>query len=228
MMPEQEKVNEIVKKGEEALFQGDYKKAIELLKQSLATDPDNHDSLYILGIIYMRMNEPEQAVQAFRKIVQSNPAFPQINHIKTMLGYVYSMTGNFVQAIEILNEVLEQESQNIHALSTLGYIHFQKKEYDQSIDKYKKVLEIAPDNYNALNSLGFTLIESGFDIKKGIEECKKALSLSPNNPSIMDSIGWGYYKLGEEEQAVEYLRQAFEIAPDNLSIKRHIREIINI
>ncbi len=57
---------------------------------------------------------------------------------------------------------------------------------------------------------------------------KKALRLNPDHPSYLDSLGWGYYKLGNYEKAVETLKKAFELAPDAIEIKEHIRKILNI
>ena len=39
---------------------------------------------------------------------------------------------------------------------------------------------------------------------------KKAVELSPGNGAFRDTLGWGYYQLGDYEQAVEELTAALE------------------
>lgn len=60
------------------LYQGDADGAIQQLQQALAIDPKDANSLFNLGIIRLReKNDPNGAVEAWRKLLKLNPSLPQ-------------------------------------------------------------------------------------------------------------------------------------------------------
>ncbi len=228
MIKEKTQVDEIIKEGEQAFLNQDYDASIELLNKSLELDPENLESHYFLGIVYTRKQEYKKAIKYFSFILESEYGFIYVNHVKNMMGYIYAVEGELTKAREYLEDVLRFEIENIKALSTMAYLYYKDKQYETAIKLYEKVLEIDPENTNALNSLGYIYIENEQDIDKGIDLCKKALEKKPENPAYLDSIGWGYFVKGNEDEAVDYLRQAFELAPENAEIKNHLREILKI
>ena len=54
---------------------------------------------------------------------------------------------------------------------------------------------------------------------------KKALELSPGEPSITDSLGWVEYRLGNRDEAVRLLRDAYRAQPD-AEIGAHLGEVL--
>lgn len=59
-------------------YQGDADGAIQQLQQALALDPKDANSLFNLGIIRLQAkNDPNGAVEAWRKLLKLNPTLPQ-------------------------------------------------------------------------------------------------------------------------------------------------------
>ncbi len=54
---------------------------------------------------------------------------------------------------------------------------------------------------------------------------QKALELSPGEPSITDSMGWVEYRLGNKEEAIRLLRDAYQSRPDP-EIAAHLGEVL--
>ena len=73
-----------------------------------------------------------------------------------------------------------------------------------------------------LNHLGYSWVDRGLHLERGMDLIRQALSLRPNSGAITDSLGWGYYKLGDFDQAVYYLELAAEIEPDLAEIIDHL------
>ena len=69
------------------------------------------------------------------------------------------------------------------------------------------------------------LVDKGVNVKKGFELLKKAIQLNPTDPSILDSMGWALYKMGNRKEALPYIEKAYELAPDDDTIKEHYMEI---
>ncbi len=54
---------------------------------------------------------------------------------------------------------------------------------------------------------------------------EKALALKPDDPFILDSMGWVHYRLGNRDQARDYLQQAIELRLDP-EIAAHLGEVL--
>ncbi len=89
----------------------------------------------------------------------------------------------------------------------------------------RRVIEIKPDHHHAYNALGYSLAERNLRLPEARELIKKALVLSPNEPFITDSLGWVEYRLGNKEEALRLLQQAYKSRPD-VEIGAHLGEVL--
>ena len=89
----------------------------------------------------------------------------------------------------------------------------------------RKLIQLKPDHAHAYNALGYGLAEHTNRLKEALELIEKAIRLSPNDPYIMDSLGWVHYRLGNLNQGLSYLRQAFGMNPDP-EIAAHLGEVL--
>lgn len=79
---------------------------------------------------------------------------------------------------------------------------------------------------NYLNFAGYLMIDYDIAIKEGIGYVQEALKIEPNNIEFIDSLAWGYYKLGQCDQA----KKEFEKIPqekilDNADLKEHKKSL---
>ena len=70
----------------------------------------------------------------------------------------------------------------------------------------KKALELSPEQPYVLNYLGYSWIDQGLNLDAGMKMLKRATELRPDDGAITDSVGWAYYRLGQYDKAVEWLR----------------------
>jgi tetratricopeptide (TPR) repeat protein len=89
----------------------------------------------------------------------------------------------------------------------------------------RRVIAIKPDHQHAYNALGYSLAERNVRLPEARTLIKKALDLSPGEPSITDSLGWVEYRLGNREEAVRLLRDAYRGQPD-AEIAAHLGEVL--
>jgi len=82
-----------------------------------------------------------------------------------------------------------------------------------------------PNNAVALNALGYTLTVHTERYEEARQLIMKALEIQPENPAILDSAGWVHYHLGENQKALNYLKQAYEILPD-VEIAAHLGRVL--
>ncbi len=89
----------------------------------------------------------------------------------------------------------------------------------------RRVIEIKPDHQHAYNALGYALADRGQRLDEARTLIRKALDLSPGEPFITDSLGWVEYRLGNRDEAVRLLRQAWRARPDP-EIAAHLGEVL--
>jgi tetratricopeptide (TPR) repeat protein len=89
----------------------------------------------------------------------------------------------------------------------------------------RKLIKLKPDHAHAYNALGYGLAEHTSRLREALELIEKAVALSPNDPYIMDSLGWVHYRLGNLNQGLSYLKQAFGMNQDP-EIAAHLGEVL--
>jgi tetratricopeptide (TPR) repeat protein len=89
----------------------------------------------------------------------------------------------------------------------------------------RRVMEIQPDYHHAYNALGYSLAERNMRLEEARALIRKALELRPGEPFITDSLGWVEYRLGNREEAMRLLRQAYHSRPDT-EIAAHLGEVL--
>jgi tetratricopeptide (TPR) repeat protein len=89
----------------------------------------------------------------------------------------------------------------------------------------RKVIELKPDFHHAYNALGYSLADRNQRLPEARDLIKKALELSPGEPFITDSLGWVEYRLGNRDEALRLLREAYNARPD-VEIAAHLGEVL--
>ena len=127
--------------------------------------------------------------------------------------------------VKLFNAALKEHPDEIDLLyaralsaSALGKVDVLEKDI-------KFILKLKPDHADALNALGYTLADQTDRYQEAMDYIKKALSLKPDSPAILDSMGWVQYRLGNHNEALRYLRRAFDMVQD-VEISAHLGEIL--
>lgn len=89
----------------------------------------------------------------------------------------------------------------------------------------RKLIKIRPDHAHAYNALGYTLADRNERVQEAHDLIQTALKLAPNDPFIMDSMGWVLYRMGRDEEGLDYLQRAYKMRPD-AEIAAHLGEVL--
>jgi tetratricopeptide (TPR) repeat protein len=87
------------------------------------------------------------------------------------------------------------------------------------------VIAVKPENAHAHNALGYSLADRGQRLPEARALILRALELTPGDPFITDSLGWVEYRMGNIDEAVRLLRQAYAARPD-VEIGAHLGEVL--
>jgi|GEM_PF-2113072 len=105
--------------------------------------------------------------------------------------------GQFQDAIDDLNTLLEKDKSYNIALLKIGDFYYKTKKFKQAIKNYELFLETDPDNHYALNQLGYSYgcLDNKKDLIKGIGIISKAIDLDKSNYYYYYCRGYLYYDL---------------------------------
>jgi tetratricopeptide (TPR) repeat protein len=128
-------------------------------------------------------------------------------------------------AFELLGQALEKMPRHPDLL----YDHALAAEKVDRIDvlerNLRQLIKLQPDHAHAYNALGYTFADRNQRIEEAYSLIETALKLAPQDPFIMDSMGWVLYRMGRNQEGLDYLWKAFKLRPD-AEIAAHLGEVL--
>ncbi|MDH5394992.1 MAG: tetratricopeptide repeat protein, partial [Gammaproteobacteria bacterium] len=140
-------------------------------------------------------------------------------------GEILNEVKQYAEAFKLYSSALEQLENNSRLLYARALTAEKLNYIEIAVKDLQSIVQREPENAQALNALGYTMVDKTEQIEKGFDYIKQALKLSPNDPSIMDSLGWAYYRLGQYDDALKYLKLAFEQLKD-AEVAAHLGEVL--
>ncbi|MCP3668876.1 MAG: tetratricopeptide repeat protein [Gammaproteobacteria bacterium] len=129
------------------------------------------------------------------------------------------------QVVELYSAALKQHPDDVDLL----YARALSASLDGRVDILEQdilsILERKPDHADAMNALGYTLADQTDRYQEALDYITKAMAIKPDSPAILDSMGWVQYRMGNNEQALKYLRRAFSMQQD-VEIAAHLGELL--
>ncbi|SIS93397.1 tetratricopeptide repeat protein [Neptunomonas antarctica] len=199
---------------------------------------------FYLGLIAEQSNQPEQAIEHYlqvnsgsnilqsytRSIALLNGAtneqriagildqaivdHPELGPDLVNLHADWLRSSNLTQsAIRRISEGLATYPDNLPLRYSRAMLR-PPEDFSQSEEDFRFILKKDPDNAMALNALGYTLSLYTQRYDEAYALLNKAIQIKPEDPAIMDSIGWVLFKLQRHEEALNFLKKAYEIYPD--------------
>lgn len=140
-------------------------KADNLLTKAVASDPNDAQAQYYLGLIRLQQNRDKESYEAFTKATQidakSPEAFYGAGQANSRLGNNQAAVSDFVKATELRPNYFE-------AWFGLGSAYFELADYQNSIKAYETAKKLRNDNAEVVANLG--------DVYRQIGDFEKAES----------------------------------------------------
>ncbi len=178
-----------------------------------------------LGLVLV-YSQQKKFDQAFKLLEHANAdTNKQSIALLQIKAEVYSQAKQYKTAYDIYSEALKIAPDN----SDLLYGRAMSAEKFDRIDLLEQdlhsILKDNPKDNQALNALGYTLAERTDRYQEAYQYIEQALEINPEDVATLDSMGWILHKLGRDEEALGYLRQAYDKEPDP-EIAAHLGEVL--
>ena len=129
------------------------------------------------------------------------------------------------EAAKVLAQANQQFPDDVDLLYEQAMMEEKLDHLDEMERLLRRVIALKPDHQHAYNALGYSFAERKVRLPEARELIMKALALSPGEPFITDSLGWVEYRLGNRDEALRLLRDAYQSRPDP-EIAAHLGEVL--
>ena len=159
--------------------------AIEVLRETLETTPNNPDANYWLGIAYQEIGNFEQAEHYLRTTIALSP---EREEAYNALGYFFAELGtNLDEAVRLIQKALKKSPSNGAYLDSLGWAYFKQGKLNDALKQLEKAVIYMPNSVEVQDHLGEVYLKKGLK-KEAVAAWQKAIQLSPGNTAILEKL----------------------------------------
>lgn len=216
-------------------------------QQALAADPNHADSLYLMGIVALRMGQHDHAVAWLSQAIRQTP---KIDYL-TSLGFTLKQMGRLDDAFAVFDKAIQLKPDDAelwkhlggvlqaldrgaeallsyqHAL-TIDPVHreaaFQsglllreQQRYDEAVRAFSVCLERQPDDLPALQMRARCVRE----LKRYddyLADTERVHALTPADPLACNNLGDAFVCLGRCADALPWFDRALALRPDFVEV----------
>lgn len=189
-------------------------------KKILSYSPNNSQAHFNLGLIATQNNELKQAITHFTATLTVQPEHARSHG---QLGNIYLTQEHYQEATEHFLKRLELEPQNAQTWHSLGQAQLKLKHVSAAIESFENCLAHDSKHPQVNQDLANALLMS--------EDYSRALSYYFKQLQI-DPLPESYYNIGvllmyqeKNQEAIEYIKQAIVLDPNNLSCHINLASI---
>lgn len=203
-IPADSKADDLAETGYEALKNGNYPLAVELLKKAAEIDPKNKGVWNNLGLAYLDQRMTDEAIAAFKKQVEVNP---YDEYAYNNLGRAYRLQRKYQEAADAFLKQLEINPLDKWAHANLGELYMDWKKWEEAVAELEKAVSISSDNAILYVDLGTAYLNTGKD-QEALTAYDRALDMAAN-PLMWNNIA---YQLSLKKSHLDKARQYAESA----------------
>ncbi len=200
----------------------DYDKAVAEYSAIIRADERFSDAHLHLGYLLYRLKRTEEAVPHFRQVIALNPKLPDAY---LMLGLALLQASRHEEAVAVFREGLQQNPDSADFHFNLGTAYDKLGRFEELVGEMQEAIRLDPKHADALNYLGYTFAERDMRLEEAVGLIQRALAVKPQNGYYLDSLAWTYFKMGRAQEALEEMKRAVTVVPDDPIFFEHLGEI---
>ncbi|MBI3839170.1 MAG: tetratricopeptide repeat protein [Planctomycetia bacterium] len=202
---------------------GQLREAEAIYRQILGVDPDHADSVHLLGVVALQVNQHEVAIEYISRAIKLQGNQP-IYH--SNLGEAYRGLGKLAEAAECYRQALSIDPSFSHAHNNLGNVLKSLGQTADAIAAYERAIRLQPDYAEPHNNLATILQEQG-DLAGAIAHYRQAVALNPRYAGAYKNLGTALRIQGSLAEALECCQQALRLDPQDSETHYNIAIILN-
>jgi cellulose synthase operon protein C len=192
--------------------QGAEKRARDLIAR-LPTSGVGHS---LLGEIAAGRKQDASATQAFRRAHELEGSQGTLLQLFAHLARTSSP-----DAMSVAEQWLKKHPQDPAVQRALADAQARASNWPGARKSYEALLKLRPNDAEALNNLAQVLLAQN-DAASALKSAERAAALKPGAAHIMGTLGWAAHKAGQNDRALQYLRDARLRSPDSAETRYYL------
>lgn len=169
--------------GDEALQQNNEQSAICFYKQSVASNPNDTETLISLINLMIKNEQYDDSLQYLEKLKSMEPNNVTAYRVE---GSVLSLIGKYDESVESLTKAVEIDPTDANSYKLMGDMSLKQAQYENAVKYYEKALSIEDKDAAVYQNMGVAYAQVGRydDALKCYDE---ALQIDPANETVLNN-----------------------------------------
>jgi|GEM_PF-5069580 len=187
----------------------DPKAARKRLRQIAPTVPDDAAAQTALGLAYLTLEQPREAMRAFKRAIELDPTavLPRYH-----LGTLQTDMGLLPQGEEHLRVVAAAEPDNPRYQAALGFNLYKANKREQALPVLETAVRLGSDDADVFAALGYLYYFAG-RLHDSREAFARTIALDPDYAEAYNNRGYLHLVLGDREAAAADLQTCLDKDP---------------
>lgn len=206
--------------GQAQYYAKEYKAAITSLEKYTSHHSKNSEAWLLLGKSYSELDQSKSAASAFDKARQYGGQDDDIaNSLQNSIAKYgreaseLTQKGNFQGAIDILEQAIEEHSEEASLYFNLGLNYMEVGNYKKARTAFTKAIDMDATHAKAYQALGLIYYEKE-EFSTAAAYYQATIDAGKYDEYVYYKLGSCMYKLKRIDQAIEYYYKAIEIQPN--------------
>lgn len=193
------------------LSRSEWANAMNSGKDILAVSPNNVGGRLIISSALMGTQELKQAR---KELEQTLALYPGSNDAKYQLAFIFFQEKKYAEAEKIFSEMYHSNPPDVRGLMGITETYMTQGKYDLALAAVKKEIALHPERTSLKIAAGNIAIRNK-QIPEALQLYKQVIDANPKDGTMFVRMGIAYRQLGDSKNAIEYLRRAVELLPND-------------
>ncbi len=191
--------------------QKDYARALDILNQMMADDPEDVKVQIQRALVYVEMKDPHRAIADLKRIVHAHPSELRV---RDYLGWMYEQIDDFERAIESYRTNIKMDSTFYDSRIHLGFLLYRLTRFDEAALHLAQAVGLKPGNPETHLLLGLSYLQiEKFEQATSVFE--KGLEHHPKDETLRFNLGAAYDKLDRFPDVVREMEMVLTLNPEH-------------
>jgi tetratricopeptide (TPR) repeat protein len=217
--------------------------AKQCCQQALAIDPNHSETMHLMGLLSLQMEQHDQAVDWIARAIKLEPKSDYVSS----LGLALLKARRFEDSLKAFDKAVSLQPDNAQYWKNLGTVLAEMDRPDEAFLSLRHALNLSPQYVDAANLCGLLLCRQNrfgealefFDISvkanpnqaealhmralvfqnlgrlgEAAADGLRSQALDPANFETHNNLGWVLHRLGRHEDALACYERALSLRPD--------------
>ncbi|MDD3554289.1 MAG: tetratricopeptide repeat protein [Deltaproteobacteria bacterium] len=202
---------------------GRHEDAISDLQAALSRDKTAPSILLELANTSFMLHDVQAAETWLNRLLQKEPDNLKA---KSMLARIYASTNRDMEALSLLESVLNGATDDKEALFMAGMVYARERDYARAIDVFKRLADMPGKEAVTANYYLAFFYKELKDYPNAIKCLEKILDINPAAASVHLALGSIYEAMFEADKAIAEYKAYLSLEPDDIRVKEQIVKIL--